>query len=108
MIYRSALRLDLVGAEAGVGKQAIAHRIAEAADVAGGLEHLFHRQNRAIHAEDVVAFLNGLAPPVVLEVAFQLGSERAVVPAAVEASVEFARLENKATCVCASITETKD
>ena len=97
MIHRSILRFDLVGAQACVGKQAIAHRIAEAADVAGGLQHLFHGQDRTVHAEDVITFLHGLAPPVVLEVAFQFGSERAVVPAAVEASVKFSRLENKAS-----------
>ena len=93
---RAVLRRNLVGAEAGFRKQAIAHRIAETADVAGGNEHLLHRQNRAVHAEHVVAFLHGLAPPEVLEVAFQLGAERAVIPAAVEAAVEFAGLENEA------------
>jgi hypothetical protein len=39
---------------------------------------------------------SSFAPPIFLEVAFQLRAERAVVPATVEAAVDFAGLENKA------------
>ena len=93
---RAVLGGDLVGTQAGLGKEAVAHRVAEAADVAGGNEDLLHGQDRAVHAEHVVAFLDGLAPPVVLEVALQFGAERAVVPAAVETAVQLAGLENEA------------
>src|SRR5690606_38636332 len=45
--------------------------------------------------DDVVALLDVLPPPVFLEVALQLGPERTVVPAAVEAAVDLRRLKDE-------------
>ena len=70
--------------------------VAESANVAGRDEHLFHGQDGTVHAEHVIAFLHGFAPPEILEVAFQLSSQRAVIPATIEAAVEFASLEDEA------------
>ena len=87
---------DLVGAEAGFRKQAVAHRIRESADVSGGLEDLLHGEDGAVESEHVVAFLHGFTPPEVFEVAFEFCAERAVIPAAIESAVEFSSLKNEA------------
>jgi hypothetical protein len=49
-------------------------------------------QDRTVHAEDIIAFLNVLAPPEVLEVAFQFRTQGTVIPASVETAVEFGGL----------------
>ena len=89
-------RRNLVSSKTLFCQRAFAHWIAESADVTGGHQNLRHRQNRAVHAEHVVALLHGLPPPVVLQIALQLRAERAVVPAAVEAAVKLSGLENEA------------
>src|SRR4029434_1391434 len=52
-------------------------------------------RDRAIHSDDVVPLAHHHAPPVILEVALQLDTERAVIPNAVKATVDFTRLEDK-------------
>lgn len=52
-------------------------------------------KDRSIEAEDVVAFLDVFTPPEFFEVSFHLGSEGAVVPATVQAAVDFGRLKNE-------------
>ena len=63
--------------------------------MAGGNEHLLHREDSTIHADDIIALLHGLAPPVVLEVALELGTKRAKVPTSIEPAIKLARLENE-------------
>src|SRR5204863_3913043 len=46
-------------------------------------------------AGDVVARLGEAAPPVVFDVAFELGAERAVVPEAIDAAVDFGGLKDE-------------
>ena len=90
---------DLVGAEAGFAGAAIDHRIREPADVTGGFEGFLVGEDGAVEADDVIAFAHVFAPPVVFEVALQLGAERAVVPAAVESTVDFSGLEDEAAAL---------
>lgn len=47
-------------------------------------------------ADDVVAAAGHGGPPEFLDVAFEFGAERAVVPESVYATVDFRRLKNKA------------
>ena len=60
----------------------------------------FHTQrvhdDRRIERDDVVAQLDRLAPPRVFDVALEHGAQRAVVPKAVDAAVDLARLEDEA------------
>ena len=53
-------------------------------------------QNRAVHADDVIALVHHDAPPIVLQITLQFDPERAVIPGAVQSAVNFARLENEA------------
>ena len=87
--------IHLVGAVAFFTHLAVHHGIRKATNVTGGGEHCLMGEDGAVHADDVIALLDVFAPPVILEVAFQLGTERAVVPAAVEAAVEFSGLEDE-------------
>src|ERR1039457_2666690 len=52
-------------------------------------------QNRTVHPNDVVALAHHHAPPVLLEIIFQLDPKRTVIPATVHSAVDFARLENE-------------
>jgi hypothetical protein len=54
-------------------------------------------EDRTVHANDIVSLPHHPAPPEVLEVSLQLRSQWSVIPAAVKASVDFARLEDKAS-----------
>ena len=104
VISRSRLRFDLIGTQAGLAEKAITHRIGESSDVPGCLENILVRQDRSIKTEDIFPLLHILAPPVFLEIAFQLCSKGTVVPAAIEAPVDLCGLEDKA----ASLAETYD
>ena len=44
-------------------------------------------EDGAIESENVIALLNVLAPPVVFDIFLQVSTERAVIPASVEAAV---------------------
>ncbi len=79
----------MVGAEASLGEKAVAHGVRESADVSGSGEDGLVSEDGSVEAEDVVSFLDVFAPPVVFEVLFEFGSEGAIVPASVEAAVEF-------------------
>ena len=75
---------------------AVDQRVGEAGDVARGLPDARVHEDRAVDADDVVARLHHVAPPGVLDVALELDAERAVVPAARQAAVDLARLEDEA------------
>ena len=53
------------------------------------------REGCAIHAHNVIALVHRHAPPVILQVAFELYAKGPVIPSAVKAAVNFARLENE-------------
>ena len=90
------LLADLIRAKTRLAGAAIDHRVRESADVPGGLEDVLVGEDRAVEADDVVALVYMFAPPVVFEVALQLGAERPVVPAAVESAVDLGGLEDEA------------
>src|SRR5581483_4555799 len=85
---------EVVGAEARLALLAVYERVAEAGDVARRLPHARVHQDRAVEPDDVAARPDHLAPPRVLDVALELDADRAVVPAAREAAVDLARLED--------------
>ncbi len=85
----------LIGAVAFFTNFTVYHWIRKPADVAGGGQHGLVGEDGAVHADDVIALLDVFAPPDFFEVAFELGAEWAVVPASVQASVEFGRLEDE-------------
>ena len=60
-----------------------------------GLPDRAIHEDGAVHADHVVALPHHDAPPIVLQVPLQLDAQRAVIPAAIEPSVDFARLKNK-------------
>ncbi len=100
--------VDLVVSVAFLALPAIDHEIVEQIVVAGTLPDLRMHDDRAIEADhlvgprcprqggQIVMAGDHVSPPGVLEVAFQFDAERAVVPEAVEATVDFARLEDEA------------
>ena len=90
---------DLVGAVAALGFAAVDHRVFKVADVAGGFPDFRVHDDGAVEADDVFAALDGGFPPAFLDVALQFDAERAVVPEAVDASVDFRGLENKAAAL---------
>ena len=91
----AALRGDLVGTQALLGQQAVAERVREAADVPGSHEHRIVREDGAVHTHDIGPLLHVDAPPVILEVALQLRTEGTVIPATVQAAVDFRRLKDE-------------
>jgi hypothetical protein len=80
------------------------HRITETRQVAAGFPDLGVHDDRAIDTDhlDVLAAGAGrrvadhVLPPGVLDVALQLGAQRAVVPETADPAVDFARLEDEA------------
>ena len=88
-LLRALLVADLVGAEARLAGAAVDHGIREAADVSGGFEDVLVGEDAAVESDDVIAFANSFAPPIVFEVAFKFGTEWAIVPASVESAVDF-------------------
>jgi hydrogenase maturation protease len=89
------LRIDLVGAEAFAADFAVGHGIAEGVDVSGGLPDGWMHDDGGVEADDVIALLGHGTPPEILDVAFEFGAERAVIPEAINAAVNFGRLENE-------------
>ena len=53
-------------------------------------------ENRSIHAHDIVPIADHTSPPVVREVLLQFRADRTVVPASVEATVDFGGLKDEA------------
>ena len=86
---------QLVGAQPRFAGPAIHHRIAEGFFVSARLQHGAMRQDRAVHPHDIIALAHHHPPPVLLEIILQLDPERTVIPAAIQAAVDFARLENE-------------
>ena len=91
-----ALRLDLIRAEALLRHEAIDHRIAERVHMSRRLPDRRVHDDGRVEADDVFAFARHRAPPGVAQVALQLRAERAVVPEAVDAAVDFRALEDEA------------
>src|SRR6266852_4724315 len=84
-------------------RAAVYHEICEPPDVPARLPHLRIHNDRAIHPHHL-NFLplrprrriaHHVLPPRVLDVLLQLDAERAVVPEAVDAAIDFARLKDE-------------
>ena len=96
----SAVRADLrighlIDTVAGLAVFAVAHNIAEAVDVAGGLPDLRMADDRGIQADDIIAFFHHFAPPELFDSPFHGGSVGTVIPEPVVPSVNFRTLEHK-------------
>src|ERR1043166_1331782 len=91
----SALRLDLIGAKAFVGQKAVHHQVGKGARVAAGFPDFRMHDNAGFQAGDVVARLRQAAPPIIFDVTLELGAERAVVPEAIDAAVNFGGLKDE-------------
>src|SRR5271170_43722 len=96
MINNSTLRLDLIRAKSFFRQQAIAHRIAERVHMAAGLPDERRHDDGGFETGHVFALAGHGVPPQFLDVALELGAERAVVPEAVDAAVDFGGLKHKA------------
>ena len=96
VVGSAGLGLDLIGTKTGLGEKAVAHGIGESADVAGGGEDGLVGEDGSVESEDIIAFLDVFAPPEVFKVALEFSAKGAVVPASVQATVEFGGLEDEA------------
>ena len=85
----------MVGAEPFLAVFAVDKRVGKTGQMAGSFPYLRVHEDGGVEAHDVAAAVHHGAPPRLLDVALELDAERAVVPAAVEAAVNFARLEDK-------------
>ena len=80
-----------------LARTAVHHRIAKGILVSTCLPDRSIHDNRAVHADHILAFANISAPPEIFEIAFELDSQRPVIPKAIQPSINFRGLENKAT-----------
>ena len=87
----------LIGAKPLLAEFTIHHRIAEPGDVARSLPHPWVHQNGGVEPLDVIAVPGHAPPPPRLDIVLQLDAERPIVPATVNAPIDFARRENEAT-----------
>jgi hypothetical protein len=85
----------LIGTVAELGLFAIDHGVGEAIHVAGRLPDLRVHDDGGVEALHVVAALNEVTPPSLLDIVTQLDSEGAVVIEAVIAAVDFGGLKNE-------------
>ena len=82
-------RLDqVVGPEPLVAGLALGQRVGERGDVAAGLPDLGGEDDRGVEADDVVALLHHVPPPLALDVVLQLHAERSVVPRGTQTTVD--------------------
>jgi hypothetical protein len=82
-------RLDqVVGPEPLVAGLALGQRVGERGDVAAGLPDLGGQDDRGVEADDVVALLHHVPPPLALDVVLQLHAERSVVPRGSQTTVD--------------------
>lgn len=95
---------DLIGAEAALAGFAVDHGVGEGGLVSTGFPYGATHENGAIHSDDIVPVLGHAFPPVILQITFQGSPEWAVIPSAVQATVDFGRREDKAS----AFTESDD
>ncbi len=86
---------ELVEPEALVGLAVFDHGVGKAVDVARCLPHSLIHEDAGVDALHILSVGHGL-PPDLFDVAQQLDAQRAVIPAAVEAAVNFRALEDEA------------
>ena len=88
--------LEVIGAKAVLADLAIDHDVVKSIDVSRGLpDHRMH-DDRRVEGHDVVAQLDGVAPPGAFDVLLEHGSQRSIIPEAVDAAVDLAGLKDEA------------
>ena len=99
---------DLVVAIALLGFLAIDHEIMEQIVMAGAFPDLRVHDDRTIqpdhlvgggrpvHRTEIVMARHHIAPPGLLDVALQLDAQRSIIPEAIDAAIDFARLKQEA------------
>ena len=92
---RAQVCLDVVGAETVVAGLAFDEGVCEAGDMAGGDPYLGVHKDGGVEPNHVVALLDKVAPPSVLDVAPQFDAERPIVEKSVYTTVNFRGLENE-------------
>jgi hypothetical protein len=95
VVSDAGLWFDLVGAQACFREEAITHWIRESTNVSRGSQDGLMSENGSIKSEDVIAFHYVFSPPQIFEVPFDLSAKRAVVPASVQAAVDFGGLKDE-------------
>jgi hypothetical protein len=91
----SSLFDQLIHSEMSLAGATIDHWVRETFDMPRSLENRGMSKDRTVHTDYVIALMHHHAPPVILKVALQFDSKRAVIPGAIESAVDFARLENE-------------
>ncbi len=86
---------ELVGAVTAFGFTAIHHGIREAIDVAGSLPNARVHNDAGIETDNVIALLDKMAPPGLLDVVAEFNAEGAVIEKSVIAAVNFGRWEDE-------------
>ena len=86
---------EVVGAEALLAGPAVDQRVAEAADVAGGLPDVRVEDDRGVERDDVVPLPHHRLEPARLDVVLQQDAVVAVVVGAAEAAVDLGRGEDE-------------
>ena len=80
---------DLVGAEAGLAAFAIDQGVGEVDFMTRGLPDGAVHEDGAVEADDIAAGGDVVMPPGVLDIAEEFDAQRAVIPRAIEAAVDF-------------------
>src|SRR5437660_4016171 len=99
MIGGPTLRVDLIRAEPFLAQEAIHHRITERAGMAARFPNLWMHDDRRFQPNHVIAILRHAAPPIILDVALELRTERTVIPKAIDPAVNFGRLEDQSAAL---------
>jgi uncharacterized RDD family membrane protein YckC len=69
--------------------QAITHRITKRIHMPAGPPNLRVHEDGGFESGDIIALADDIIPPEIFDVAFEFGAERAVIPEAVDAAVDF-------------------
>jgi len=87
--------VGLIGPKTAFAGFTVNHRIAERVHMAAGLPDFRVHDDGGFEADDIVAQLDHVAPPQLLDVALEFGTERTVIPKTVDAAVNFRGLINE-------------
>ena len=90
---RAAVAREMIGAPSLLAGLAVHHLVVEILEMPGRAPDVGRHEDGGVDADDVVAQLDVVAPPRLADVALELDAERPVVPRAVDAAVDLARLE---------------
>ena len=86
---------QLIGAPAAFALHAFDHRVAEAGHVSAGFPNFWVHDDAGVQTDDVGAAADGVVPPGVFDIPFEFGAGGAVIPEAVDATVDLAGLKDE-------------